>query len=284
MKKTLALCLVLCSFISASAQKDTFSIYFDMGIDELDATATHTLDSLMYYDILVVNKKLGIIGYADYVGNEQSNIGLSERRANNVKKYLNRMGINDTNIQMVVGKGEIARASAIDNSGIREDRRVDIIPGGIPTSTTSKPIIPTTVKTATTTSKIDVSKVIKNETIRLNKIFFLPGRHTIRDDSRKELLMLYQIMKDNPTLKIRIEGHICCLPAGTEDGFDEDSDDFNLSLNRAKYIYDYLAYKGISKNRLDYAGFGPKKPLVRPEKTVDDENMNRRVEIRIIDK
>jgi outer membrane protein OmpA-like peptidoglycan-associated protein len=286
MKKLFSLVLLLSCCLVASAQKDTFSIYFDLGIAQLDATAMRTLDSLIYHDILAANKKLGIIGYADYVGSEEANVGLSERRAQNVKQYLNGMGITDSNIQMVVGKGEITRDGATDSRGIRTDRRVDIIPGGIPAPPPPKSTPPTTAAKPPTvvTPKIDLSKVTKNETIRLNNIFFLPGRHTIREESRRELIMLYQIMKQNPTLKIRIEGHICCLPPKTADGFDEDSEDFNLSTNRAKSIYDYLVSKGISKDRLDYIGFGPKKPLVYPEKTLQDEDMNRRVELRVIDK
>jgi outer membrane protein OmpA-like peptidoglycan-associated protein len=92
------------------------------------------------------------------------------------------------------------------------------------------------------------------------------------------------LMRDYPTLRIRIEGHICCVVAKNADGYDYDSQDFNLSVNRAKEIYDILEEKGIDDTRMEYKGFGKTRPLAWPEQTEEDENKNRRVEIRILQK
>ena len=51
-----------------------------------------------------------------------------------------------------------------------------------------------------------------------------------------------------------------------------------------KEIYDILIEKGIDETRMEYLGFGKTRPLVWPEKTEEDENRNRRVEIRILKK
>jgi outer membrane protein OmpA-like peptidoglycan-associated protein len=254
------------------AVTDTIKLYFDIGIPSLSAQAKAEIDSLMYFDILLPGKKVGIVGYADYLGSEASNITLSENRAKNVQEYLVATGIKQEDIQIVMGKGEVSRDVLNGRAGYREDRRVDIIPGGI----REMP------KIATPT--MDLSKISKNGVIRLENLNFKPASHIPTDASYPELKKLFTILKENPKLKISIEGHICCVIHGTTDGYDTDADDFNLSLNRAKYVYEYMVKKGIAAERLAYKGFGKTKPLIIQEKTPEDENKNRRVEIRIVDK
>jgi outer membrane protein OmpA-like peptidoglycan-associated protein len=50
------------------------------------------------------------------------------------------------------------------------------------------------------------------------------------------------------------------------------------------YINYYLVKRGIDSKRLQYEGYGRSRPVVRQEKSMADENKNRRVEIRIIEK
>ena len=89
-------------------------------------------------------------------------------------------------------------------------------------------------------------------------------------------------MQDNPDLKIEIQGHICCSP-GPEDGYDPDTDDFRLSRNRAKEVYNYLVKNGIAPERMKYRGFGHSRPKVK-ETSPETLQINRRVEIMILEK
>ncbi len=255
---------------------DTIKVYFDFGRYELTTEASYKLDSLAYDNILSPYEQYGILGYADYVGNEESNIELSQKRANTVKAYLQGLGVKNENIETVIGKGEISRDIQSER-GYATDRRVDIIPGGFKEKTVVE-------KQPTKPTIQDISKVEKNQTLRLENILFLPGSHKVRKDSEKEMFLLYLTMRDNPKLKISIEGHICCLTHSSYDGYDYDNKDYRLSENRAKTIYQYLLEKGIAKDRMTFKGFGLTKPLLWPEKTPEDENNNRRVEIRIVDK
>lgn len=282
------------TYSNAQNSRDTVHVYFDIAVPTIGDQEMSKLDVYAYHGNLPVNKKYGIIGYADYLGNDISNQTLSERRANNVSNYLQGLGVNPDSIQIVIGKGTIKRDVLNGNDGYKEDRRVDIIIGGIPTPpkppTPAKPrkikIVDKTKKEPQkpkATPKIDVSNIKKDETLVLDNIYFSPGSHVIRVESIPQLMAIVQLLDDNPTLKIQIEGHICCNPNVT-DAYDFDTKDHHLSRNRAKYIYDYLVDYGINANRLSYEGFGASKPLVFPEKNKDDENKNRRVEIRVIDK
>lgn len=281
--------LLLISFSLAfsnniNAQKtDTITVYFDLAVPALNRVAMQQLDSLAYHNILPPNKKYGIIGYADYLGSDSTNITLSQNRADNVQQYLLGLGVKQDSIAVVTGKGEVHRDIAGDD-GYPQDRRVDIIIGGFKTL---KPAPKPVVKTTTTPPaglKIDITKVEKNQSITLDNIFFQPGSHKTTPESVDALFALYITMKDHPNLKINIEGHICCLTNTSHDGYDYDAQEWRLSENRARAVYDYLVSKGIDKSRMRYEGFGLRKPKRWPERSLADENTNRRVEIRILEK
>lgn len=278
-KLTVIFCAYIICCINAYAQKaDTIKLYFNTGNGKLDEQAMRTIDSLVYYEKLKPGKKLGIIGYADYIGDSTSNQKLSEARANTVKQYLFNSGFKEQDIQIVLGQGEVVR-NMTEAGGYAPDRRVDIIPGGIKIPK-PKPLPPPKPPVAL----IDLSKTKKNGTLALSNIFFFPGSHKTRPESEPAMKKLYETLNANPKLRIRIEGHICCLTHSNFDGYDYDNQDFHLSVNRARAIYDYLVAKGIDSSRLQYKGFGNTKPLAKPERTEDDENKNRRVEIRILAK
>ena len=95
----------------------------------------------------------------------------------------------------------------------------------------------------------------------------------------KELL---QTMQQNPTLVIEIQGHICC-EIGPQEGLDNETGTRNLSVNRARVVYEYLIRNGISPQRLSYRGLGHRFPLF-PDDTDEHKLLNRRVEIKIIKK
>lgn len=277
--------LILCLLtVNAFAKQDTIRVYYPINVAELTNQSVKTIDSLIYLDVLRAGKKVGILGYADYLGSEETNITLSEARANKMKDYLLHMGLKEDDIQIVIGKGEIVRDGMTALSGYPTDRRVDIIPGGFKVPPVVKKPQPIVKKDTVKKQIINLEKVKANQTINLNKIFFYPGSHKIREESQPYVDSLYMLMRDYPTLRIRIEGHICCVVAKNADGYDYDSQDFNLSVNRAKEIYNILEEKGIDDTRMEYKGFGKTRPLAWPEQTEEDENKNRRVEIRILQK
>jgi outer membrane protein OmpA-like peptidoglycan-associated protein len=121
--------------------------------------------------------------------------------------------------------------------------------------------------------KVAIAKV--GEKLILENLNFYNRSGIIVPESRATLIELFEILKENPKLKIEIQGHICCQ---------EDSDVENISNIRAQAIYDILIKNGINKNRLKYTSFGSTKPLFPiPEKNEEERNANRRVEILILE-
>jgi chemotaxis protein MotB len=83
-----------------------------------------------------------------------------------------------------------------------------------------------------------------------------------------------------PKNYIRIEGHTDSTPiVHSKEKF---KDNMELSMARARSVYEYMVKDGISGSKMYTAGYGEHQPLVHPEKTAADRAKNRRVEIVIM--
>ncbi len=295
--RILFIILFIASYSPVPAQNsnDSIKLYFDLNIRTLNKQAQARIDSEIYYNRIIPGENLFIVGYADYLGSERYNEGLSEARAKNVADYLENYGISIENIKVCIGKGEIKRNVPHDPSGFPSDRRVDIViqkAQEISTSALKKTQlshIPVQHDTIATKGKkpvqndiTDIKDYKPGDIFVLKNIYFLPQRHTIRPGSLPELEKLYNVLEQNENLKVQIEGHVCCI-VNFPDAYDMDNGDDNLSVNRAKFIYDYLVKKGIDSDRLRYVGYGRSRPIIPVERTEEDANKNRRVEIRVLE-
>ncbi len=80
-------------------------------------------------------------------------------------------------------------------------------------------------------------------------------------------------MKDNPTVKIQINGHT--------DNSGKVADNARLSENRAKSVTAYLVTKGINAGRLSFKGYGDTQPVAN-NSTAEGRAQNRRTELKVI--
>lgn len=251
---------------------DTVNIYYRINEFELNSFNKQKLDSLIR-EININSSKIIINGYTDFLGNKEYNRALSVNRAEKIRNYFLANGIDKGQISGCSGKGKLMPVNlpAIIKEGIPSHRKVEIIIEKIKSPGEENVF------------RNEIDNLKEGETLVLRNLNFLPGSHILRNESLPELQKLLDLLKQNPKLKIEIQGHICC-EVGMPDGYDYDSKDYNLSHNRAKYVFDYLVQKGIDPKRLSYVGFGRKNPLIKEEKTEADKNKNRRVEIKIIEK
>jgi outer membrane protein OmpA-like peptidoglycan-associated protein len=122
---------------------------------------------------------------------------------------------------------------------------------------------------------IPLQPIEANAAIVLKNIFFETNKFEIKPESGAELNEVVQLMKDNPTLHIRINGHT--------DNVGKSADNKTLSENRAKAVTKYLIAKGVAPARLASRGFGDTQP-VADNATPEGRAKNRRTELFVVSK
>ncbi len=124
-------------------------------------------------------------------------------------------------------------------------------------------------------AKVDmkVEKIEVGKSYRVNDIKYATNSADITRSSEYILDELIGLLKENPTIKIRVEGHTDSRGSAEENKL--------LSNNRATTVSDYLQSHGIAAGRLTHQGFGPEKPLASND-TEEGRAKNRRTEFVIV--
>lgn len=276
---------LLYSFVSFSIVKINLSVFFRFDKYNIETEYEHQIDSVIQkYRVFEISIK----AHCDSMGSNAYNDALSMRRANAVKEYLVSKNL-EKKIKDVQALGK--RFPINGNTTAEEramNRRADIVfitedyPLNKPDSAPKHIVIlQTDTAFIDTTSTLSLKDVEVGKTFVLENLNFVGGRHALLPKSQKTLKLLLNTLKAYPMLEIEIQGHICCQKTG--DGMDLDTQTMDLSVNRAKAIYDYLIRRGIDPARLSYRGFGSSHKLV-PEYTEADRSTNRRVEIKVLKK
>lgn len=119
---------------------------------------------------------------------------------------------------------------------------------------------------------IPLQPIETNAAIVLKNIFFETNKYELKPESQTELDQVVQLLKDNPTLHIQINGHT--------DNSGKTTDNKTLSENRARAVTAYLVTKGIAQTRLAFKGFGDTVP-VADNATQEGRAQNRRTELKV---
>jgi len=115
-------------------------------------------------------------------------------------------------------------------------------------------------------------EVIEKVDVYARRVFFVRAKDIIERNSYRELDGVVAVLKADTTLHLHIEGH-----TDTE-GTDERNQ--SLSERRARSVKHYLESKGIADGRMDYKGYGSKRPMAT-NNTAEGMALNRRVELKL---
>ena len=123
--------------------------------------------------------------------------------------------------------------------------------------------------------KIDIplDPIKKGTVTTLKNIFFEVDSYQLKEKSITELNKVVQFLNNNPEVAIEIEGHTD--NTGTADY------NMELSLKRARSVYDFLVKSGIDEERISYKGYGQTQPKV-PNDSEQNKSLNRRIEFKIL--
>ncbi len=122
---------------------------------------------------------------------------------------------------------------------------------------------------------VDLKTVAVGSAYTINNINYGINSADLLPESKFVLNEFIQYLKENPSLKIEINGHT--------DNVGNDKDNLSLSHDRAFTVFDYLQTNGIDKSRLGFHGYGETKPLASND-TEEGRAKNRRTEFLILAK
>ncbi len=264
--------ILTCKF--SFSQKLTHEVYFDTDKYEVPSTEKSRLllfvSSLADLDI----ESISIYGFCDDRGADTYNLKLSQQRADAIKTLFSENEISEDLITNVDGKGEVLLKIVDEKSVLKIrglNRKVEII---------VKPKEPKEeLKVVKVEKKIDIPEQIKGDIkvgdkIIFENILFKTGYAYVTPGSKKTLESIAKALVERKNIYFTIQGHVCCTKY-TRDAVNRRTKKRNLSEDRAKYVYDYFAKKGVDKKRMRYMGMRRKFPLG------GDPKFDRRVEILI---
>ncbi|TBN04012.1 OmpA family protein [Hyunsoonleella flava] len=277
MHRLLVIILLCLQMSSAFSQTQyTHDVYFNT--DEYVVPTTEENRLLLFisglHDIEI--ESIAIYGFCDDVGADSYNMVLSQQRADAIKSIFANNEISESLIRNVDGKGEILLKIVNEKDVLKIrglNRKVEII------VTEKKPEPEEKVEPASKeiVENPSVPEQIKGDVkvgdkILFKNILFKTGYSTVISESKKTLEEIAKALVERDDIYFTIQGHVCCTKY-TRDAVDKRTKKRNLSVARAKYVYDYFAKKGVDKKRMRFIGMRRKFPLG------GDPKFDRRVEI-----
>jgi outer membrane protein OmpA-like peptidoglycan-associated protein len=258
MKRSFQITLLL-FFGCLSAQVNIAkSVFFEFDKYSLNASQINSIIDLINSPDFDRFEAIQLYGYCDDRGSDKYNDQLSKNRVKKVQEILISNGISQNKIFICEGRGRVI----LDRDTVKnlektrhKNRRVDIV-------------------------------IVKNKTynyfpinpksgdlIVLDRVSFEMGSSLISVKAKKELDRIILLLTKHKSLRFEIRGHVCCTSNKYDDAIDGETRNRNLSLNRAKNVFNYFRSKGISPYRMEYNGYGNRFPLGK------EDAQDRRVEL-----
>lgn len=296
MKKLFSV-LIFSFFFSITMQaQEQFSVFFETNRYDLKKSESEKLSAWLAENS--GSKILAINGYTDEDGSIGLNDTLAQRRVSQVFKIIeNKVKIREDFKTRSFGKLHKQSPVKAENRkvviyylqekdlskeneilGLTETKKPEVKPAG--------PVVyPDKVVVQRPDGKTEeivldvafmkrVGEAKAGEKLKIDNLNFYENTFAVMPDSRPKLYELLETMKLHPKLKIKLQGHVCCMKADRKD----------LSTQRAKAVMMFLNQNGIEKSRLSFQGFGVSQPVYPiPEKNPEEREANRRVEVLVVE-
>jgi outer membrane protein OmpA-like peptidoglycan-associated protein len=122
-------------------------------------------------------------------------------------------------------------------------------------------------------TELNKNTIKVGQTIEIKSLEFAADTSAISKTSYLVLDELFLFLKANPNLEIEIGGHTNNVPT---DAYCD-----RLSTSRAKVVAEYLVNRGLNSEKIQFKGYGKRKPKA-DNRTSVGRKANQRVEIKII--
>jgi outer membrane protein OmpA-like peptidoglycan-associated protein len=257
--------------LSFAQEEEIYSIFFEF--DKFNLKEEQTEGVLSFVQKIDTSRieSIQIYGYCDDRGKDEYNFVLSTNRATTVKNKLIERGIKSKIIITLEGKGRIMLDEDLQSDipeARSKNRRVDVV-------VNYKSIVIEKLNIPGVYSSIR-KDAVKGDRIYLEKVLFERGSSQLTVLAKKELDKIALQLLKFKNIQFEIQGHVCCTPTYHREAVDRETKKRELSVNRAKRVYNYLFKKGISDARMTYRGYGNTQSLKQ------GGALDRRVELLIL--
>lgn len=271
MTRLFFLFFLLFSVVSfAQEEEEVHSIFFEFDKFNLKTEQADAVVAFVSKIDTARIESVQIFGYCDDRGKDQYNYTLSTNRANTVKDKLIDKGIKSKIIITLEGKGRIMLDEDMQTNipeARSKNRRVDVV-------VNFKPIVIEDLKIPGVYSTIKKDRIV-GDRIYLDHVLFERGSSQLTYKAKKELDRIALELHKYKNIHFEIQGHVCCTPTFQKEAVDRDTKKRELSINRAKRVYNYFLMKRISKTRMTFKGYGNTQSLKK------GSTLDRRVELLI---
>lgn len=138
-------------------------------------------------------------------------------------------------------------------------------------------------KTINDNGEVRLQAARPGEKTVLKNFYFKGGMDVLLEASKPQLPKVLKFMQMNPSITVEIAGHINYpFWMSGPDELQPGDLDWNLSERRAQMVYNYLVEHGIPAERMSWKGYGNSQMVKPNARSETDQEMNRRVEIRVL--
>ncbi|WP_396143527.1 OmpA family protein [Flavobacterium sp.] len=257
--------------LSFAQEEEIYSIFFEFDKYNLKEEQAEGVIAFVQKIDTARIESIQIYGYCDDRGKDEYNFVLSTNRANTVKDKLIERGIKSKIIITLEGKGRIMLDEDLQTDipeARSKNRRVDVVVNykSITIENLKIPGVYSTIK----------KDVVPGDRIYLEKVLFERGSSQLTFQAKKELDKVALLLLKFKNIQFEVQGHVCCTPTYHREAIDRETKKRELSVNRAKKVFNYLFKKGISNSRMTYRGYGNTQSLKQ------GSALDRRVELLIL--
>ena len=257
--------------LSFAQEEEIYSIFFEFDKYNLKEEQAEGVIAFVQKIDTARIESIQIYGYCDDRGKDEYNFVLSTNRATTVKNKLIERGIKSKIIITLEGKGRIMLDEDLQTDipeARSKNRRVDVVVNykSITIENLKIPGVYSTIK----------KDAVAGDRIYLEKVLFERGSSQLTVQAKKELDKIALLLLKFKNIQFEVQGHVCCTPTYHREAIDRETKKRELSVNRAKRVFNYLFKKGISNSRMTYRGYGNTQSLKQ------GSALDRRVELLIL--
>jgi outer membrane protein OmpA-like peptidoglycan-associated protein/tetratricopeptide (TPR) repeat protein len=236
---------------------DVASVFYEHGKSRIDEGKSPGLKQLLEVLKEHTHVVIEIGAHTDASGPSKYNAELSEKRAQAVKKYLEKKGISPSRLKA---------------KGYGESKLLNKCKDGVRCSSSEH------AQNRRTEFKVTGQKGFKvGDVIKVDNINYELNKSKLDMGKSRGLSEVIQLLKSNK-LSVEIRSHT--------DSKGSSKYNLELSQKRAKAVYDYLIKSGINKYTLKYKGYGESLPINKCKDGVrcsdSDHAKNRRTDFKVI--